>query len=30
MKKWMTLTLALCSLLALTACGGSRDNQTES
>ena len=30
MKKWMTLTLALFSLLALTACGGSRDNQTES
>ena len=30
MKKWMTLTLALFSLLALTACGGSRANQPES
>lgn len=29
MKKWMTLTLALCSLLALTACGSSGGSQTE-
>lgn len=29
MKRWMTLTLSLLTLLALTACGGARGGKTE-